>query len=170
MDILTAIRARRSIRVYTAEPVERDKLAILLEAAMAAPSGANTRPWEFVVVDDPASLDDLRNQLDSQYNATAAIVVCARPLDENSQRYWPLDCAAATQNIMLAAVGLGLGSCWISIYPKPDTMANVSAALGLPEEVQPFCAVILGYPAEFKDSHIGYDRSRVFWQRYGARS
>jgi nitroreductase len=166
MNVLEAILARRSIREYTSQPVEREKLRTLLEAATAAPSGMNARPWEFVVIDDPGCLQDVRQQLSSQYNAPAAIVVCGHPVDDGGRRYWVLDCAAATENILLAALELGLGTCWIAVYPNEDRIASISRVLSLPEDVTPLNVIYVGYPAEEKEARTQYDDSQVFWQRY----
>ncbi|MFC1960093.1 nitroreductase family protein [Chloroflexota bacterium] len=170
MDVLQAMLARRSVREYTEQPVEREKLQMLLEMAMAAPSGMNAQPWEFVVVDDPVSLDALRGQLGSKYNAMAAIVVCGHPVDEGGEKYWLQDCAAATENILVAAVALGLGACWIAVYPKEETMSGVAATVGLPAVVTPMCTIYLGYAAEEKEPRTQYDAACVSWQKYGQRS
>ncbi len=164
MNVIEAILARRSIRAFEARPVEREKFRTLLEAGMAGPSGMNTRPWAFVVIDDPARLSELRARLNKPSSAPAAIVVCGQPVDDAGQRYWALDCAAATENILLAAVELGLGTCWIAVHPKPDAIAATREVLGLPQDVNPLCVINVGYPAEDKEPRTQYDDSRVHWQ------
>jgi nitroreductase len=148
-------------------------LRLLLQAAMAAPTAANSQPWEFVVVTDPEMLDRLRGRLlFARYNAPAAIVVCGHPEIANNsagRQYWVQDCSAATQNILIAATGLGLGAVWIGVYPLPSVIAPVREILGLPEEVMPLSLVYVGYPAETPPPSDRYDARRVYWERYEPR-
>lgn len=173
MNVIDAIFARRSIRRYTDQPVEPEKLLLLLQAAMAAPSACNSNPWEFVVVTEPEPLQNLRSRLYSgQYNAPAAIVVCGNETIANSsvaRFFWPQDCSAAVENILLAAVGLGLGTVWIGCYPLPTVIKPVSAALNLPAHVIPLGIIYVGYPAEEKRPRTRYDERRVYWQEYQPR-
>ncbi|HEY5156735.1 MAG TPA: nitroreductase family protein, partial [Anaerolineales bacterium] len=121
---LETILHRRSIRKYTDQSVEPEKLDLLLQAAMAAPSAMNCKPWEFVVVTDPAKLALFRSRLIfGNRNAPAAIVVCGNPrLSTNpaARLFWVEDCSAATENILIAAVGLGLGTVWVGIHPVAE--------------------------------------------------
>jgi nitroreductase len=172
-DILDTIFKRRSIRVYQNNEVEKEKLDILLQTAMSAPSAANSQPWEFVVVTDKAILSQLRSKLYSgQYDAPAAIVVCGNEQIANnsaSRFYWVQDCSAATENILLAAVGLGLGAVWIGVYPLPSIIKPVSRVLNLPEYVIPLSVVYVGYPAEEREPRTQYDEHKVHWQQYEPR-
>jgi nitroreductase/GNAT superfamily N-acetyltransferase len=172
-DILATIFKRRSIRHYTGQPVERDTLVRLLQAAMAAPTACNSQPWEFIVVTDPARLDRLREKLQfARYNAPAAIVVCGNTgIANNStaRHYWVQDCCAATENILIAAAGLGLGTVWIGLYPLPGAMKPVYQVLNIPDSVTPLCMVYVGYPAEGKAPRTQYDERRVYWEEYEPR-
>ncbi len=118
---LETIFARRSIRKYQDKPVEQEKLELLLQAAMAAPSADNTKPWEFIVVTDPEAMDKIRSvMLFGKYNAPAAIIVCGNTSVFKNPigiRFWVQDCSAATENILLAAVELGLGTVWLGVHP-----------------------------------------------------
>ena len=106
MDAIDALLTRRSIRKYTKEPVSDEAIKMLLEAAMAAPSAGDQQPWHFIVIRDRAILDEipkLHPHAQMVKEAPVAIVVCG---DERSVKYkdfWPQDCAAATQNLLLAA-------------------------------------------------------------------
>ena len=115
MDCTQTIRARRSIRKYKAgAPVPEEDVKAMLEAAMMAPSARNTRPWEFFVVEDQGLKSKLRYahpfaaMLDT---ASLAIVVCGRPEAQTGRvaGYWPLDCGAAVENLLLQAAALGYG-------------------------------------------------------------
>jgi len=169
-DIMTHILSRRSIRKYTDEPVSREDILRLLQAAMAAPSASNRRPWEFVVVTEPDVLKRLRGALIlGRYNAPAAIVVCGnmgRAQPWPARDFWIEDCSAATENILLAATGLGLGSVWIGVYPIGLFVKAVSRALSLPKSIIPLGAVYVGHPAETKAPRTQYDERRVHWQEY----
>jgi nitroreductase len=173
MDAFEAILARRSIRAYQDRPVEDALLVKLLEAAMAAPSACNSQPWEFVVVTEMERLARLRDALyGGKYNAPAAIVVCGNESIANNsvaRRNWMLDCSAATENILIAAVSLGLGAVWIGVYPLPSVIKPVSEALNIPSHVVPLCVIYTGYPAEEKTPRTHYNAWRVHWQEYEER-
>lgn len=169
-DALDLIFKRRSIRIYDRRKLDKETITKLLQAAMAAPSGSNSRPWEFVVVTDNDILDKIRGKLKyGNYNAPAAVVVCgnlAIAQNESATRYWVQDCSAATENLLLAATGLGLGTCWVASYPKEDVMALLRDTLEIPEDVFPLNVIFVGYPAEEKAPRTQYDESRVHWEKY----
>ena len=113
MDIFTALHTRRSIRQYTDAKIAKEDVRVLLDAAMIAPSAGNARPWQFVVVDDPALLakvPDIHPYVGMAAGAPLGILVCGEPAAEKYPGYWVQDCSAAVQNLLLAAVGLGLGA------------------------------------------------------------
>lgn len=172
-DIIDTIFRRRSIRRYQDKPVERDKLELLLRAAMAAPTACNSQPWEFIVVTETEVLDRLRDKLRfGDYNAPAAIVVLGNVKIANNsaaKRYWIQDCCAAMQNILLAATGLDLGSVWIGVHPLSSVEKTVRRILDIPEEVTPLGIVYVGYPDEDKAPQTRYDGRRVYWEHYGPR-
>jgi nitroreductase len=169
-EILEAIFKRRSIRIYERKPVEKEKLVDLLKAAMAAPSASNSRPWEFVVVTEEKTLDKLRAGLKyGKMNAAAAVVVLGNTSiaqNESAFRFWAQDCSAATENLLIAAANMGLGTCWTGSYPKEDTMDFLRKTLGIPKEVFPLNLIYVGYPAEEKEPRTQYDESRVHWEEY----
>ena len=169
-NILDVIFSRRSIRVFKHEDVPQSVLVDLLKAGMAAPSGSNSRPYEFVAVTDKAVLKSLQSQIPhGKYNAAAVICVLgntAIAANESGYRYWVQDCAAATENILIAAAGLGLGTVWIGVYPKDVEMNIVRTALNIPEDVFPLNLIYIGYPNEDKPARTQYDETRVHWQTY----
>jgi nitroreductase len=173
-DILTHLLARRSIRRYTDEPVAAEDIERLLQAAMAAPSASNRRPWEFIVVTETDLLAKLRSGLVlARYAAPLAIAVCG-----NMQRTWPApgrdfwiqDCSAATENLLLASAGLGLGAVWVGVHPVGLFVRTVARILALPKYVTPLCVVYVGHPAESKEPRTQYDEERVHWQQYAPRT
>jgi len=161
--MLDLIKARRSIRKYTSEPVTDEQIKTLLEAAMAAPSADNRKPWEFVVVRDAG----LRKELSKVHpwagtaaGAPVVFVVCGRPKDSD---HWVEDCSAATQNLLLGVTALGLGAVWVAIYPRAEREDKVQRILNLPMRWRTLCLVPVGHPAETKPSRTQYDPARVHY-------
>jgi nitroreductase len=154
MDDLVLFRRRFSCRSYRPDPVPRETLIALLEAARWAPNGGNLQPWRFVVVLDPT----LRNAMvGAAYGqsflstAPAVVAVCAVP-EESARTYGTRgrelyclqDTAAATQNLLLAADQLGLGTCWVGAFDE----GVVADILSLPPDWRPVVLVPVGSPAE----------------------
>ncbi len=151
MDTIQALFTRRSIRKYRSERVPEEKLETLLRAAMFAPSARNQQPWHFVVVDDREQLDRIRAAhpyAGMLATAGAAVVVCCEEALVTSDGNWINDCAAAVQNLMLAARAEGLGTCWLGVYPRPERMEPIGEIVGLPDGVIPHAVVALGVPDE----------------------
>lgn len=166
--VLDNIHARKSVRSYTDEPVTPEQVETLLRAAMAAPSGKNVQPWRFVVVTQPETKQKLAVGFNKMIaKAPVVIVVCGQTTDRNggTNRNWTADCAAATENLLLAAESLGLGAVWTACYPYDDRMQPAIEALGLPDDVTPYCIVPVGHPAgndkpkdKWKPENIHYEK------------
>jgi nitroreductase len=169
-EFIDLILRRRSIRKFTDQTLSEEQFQTLLEAAMAAPTVMNSQPWEFVVVTDPAILSKLRNALMfAKQNYTAVICVCgSRRVQKNKigDRFWVQDCSAATENILLAATAMGLGSVWIGVYPVTIFVRQIKDILNLPEYITPLNLIGLGYPTEEKEPRTQYDEAKVHWQLY----
>ena len=127
-DVLTAISTRKSIRKFDAsKPVEDDKVEKMLRAAMCAPTAMDKRPWEFVVVKDPAKLSALATRLPYSRvgnGAKLAIVVCGsldNGLPGRGKEYWIHDCSAATMNLLLAAHAQGGRACFLEKTALPPS-------------------------------------------------
>lgn len=169
LNIVEAIRTRRSIRKYKQNTqVTEEQIKLLLEAAMMAPSACNTRPWEFVVVRSRDKLDELADAhpyAKMLSTASLAIIVCALPATQKdiAMGYFPQDCAAATQNILIQAAALGLGSCWCGVYPKEQRIAEVREVLGIAarQEIIPFNIIALGVPDSFPEARGFYEAGKV---------
>ena len=172
-ETIETILNRRSIRRFTTEPVDHETLILILKAAMAAPTACNSQPWEFILVTEPEALAHIREKLPfARYNAPAAIVVCGNADIANNSAgrdHWVQDCSAATENILLAAAGLGLGAVWIGIYPYPSKIKPIAELLGIPENVTPLSMVYIGQPDEKKPPSDRYNEHRVYWQCYEPR-
>ena len=164
MDVLDAIHTRRSIRKYEDRPVPETLVQRVLAAAMMAPSARNAQPWQFVVITDRellAEVPRINPYAKMVARAPLAILVCGDLTLEISTGYWVVDCAAATQNLLLAAHGLGLGAVWTGVYPRTERMDGLRRLLKLPEHVVPHSLVALGYPAEQIASEERYRPERV---------
>ncbi len=164
MNTIEAIFTRRSIRVYTSQPIPDEMVERLLRAAMQAPSAGNQQAWQFVVVTQRSQLNALAEVLPYGKMLTSAplgLIVCGDLEIEKSKGYWVQDCSAATQNVLLAAHDLGLGAVWLGVYPREQRVADVRRVLGIPESVVPLCAIAIGYPAEEKPRTDRYDAGKV---------
>ena len=165
MTITETINARRSIRKYKTDiPVTKEQLDRLLYAAMHAPSACNTRPWEFIAITKREVLDKIAQThpyADMCKTATAAIIVVAVPQQGMAEGYFPQDCGAATENILLEAAGMGLGTCWCGVYPKEARMAEMAELFGIREPKIPFCVIAIGVPDESPKSRGFFEESKV---------
>ncbi len=149
MELLEAIHTRRSIRKYLDKPVSPEMIETIIKAAMAAPSAGNQQPWHFIVITDRARLDAIPSfhpYSKMVLQAPAAILLCGDPDGKKWPTFWDQDLGAATQNVLLAARDLGLGTVWVGIYPEKDRMEGFRKLLGIPENIIPFSLVPVGWP------------------------
>ena len=161
------ILKRRSVRKFTATPVEKTDIEKILEAACAAPSACNRKPVDFYVITDEDRLDELSAcGRFTKMKAPLMIIVVGnlkRALPLGMADYWIQDAAAASENILLEATALGLGSCWCGIHPQKRFVEKVCEKLGLNEKQIPFSMIKIGHPDEFPTPHEGIDEKRVFY-------
>ncbi|MCC8174120.1 MAG: nitroreductase family protein [Odoribacter sp.] len=165
-DAIENIMSRKSVRKYQDRKVEDEKVDILLKAGMAAPSGKDVRPWEFMVVTDRETLNTMAEGLPYAKmlkEAPLAIIVCG---DTIKSSYWYLDCSAATQNILLAAEALGLGAVWTAAYPYDDRMNIVTQNTGLPEHIRPLCVIPVGYSAQPHSPRDKYNADKIHYNKW----
>jgi nitroreductase len=156
---LSLIQKRRSIRKFKHQKVEPDKVALLVEAALRAPSSMGSNPWEFIIITDQAVLEKLSKAKPHGatflQNAPLGIVVCANP--EKSD-VWVEDASIAAVFIQLSAESLGLGSCWIQLRERMHDKEKTSGAyvlelLQIPDVMKVECIIAIGYPDESKSPH-----------------
>lgn len=160
------IRSRRSIRRYRPDPIPKAHIESMLEAAMMAPSACNTRPWEFYVVQDQAlkeKLVQISPYIKHMLHAPVNIIVCGRPdLQEGiCSTFWPQDCGAAIQNILLEAAELGYGTCWCGLYPSGNRDQAAQALLGC--QGVPLAIITVGVPDESPKARGYFDPDRVHY-------
>ena len=160
-DRLRIIFSRRSIREYTDQPVSEADIASLLQAGMAAPSAMNRRPWHLVVVTDKQTLGAIAAA--PPYSRTLGgaalvIVVCGDP---SISDWWLQDCTLATENILIAVAGLGLGAVFLGCHGKTEREQPIRQALDIPEEIGLASVLCIGHPAEEKEPRTQYNPARV---------
>lgn len=144
MNLYDAMKKRRSVRKFKPEPVSRETLAKLVEAAMLAPSGCNAQGWVFVVVDDPAMKAKVAEACKwGRFIGQAA--ACVAIFCDKTSICLVEDCAAATENLMLAAVAEGLGTCWVNSHKLPHAPV-IEKLLGCPASHELAVLVAVGVP------------------------
>jgi len=166
---MKSIFNRRSIRKYTSQHVTNDHIQLLVRAAMAAPSAGNEQPWEFVVIRDRKLLSAIPKFHPYSlmlYEASVAILICGDPSKEKYAGFWVQDCSAATENMLLEAIELGLGAVWLGVYPNQERIAGMRKLLNIPESLVPFSLVSLGYPAEQKEPTDRFDAGRIHYDTW----
>lgn len=152
MELLQAIKERRSVRFFQDKDVEKDKLTSLLEAATWAPTGGNIQPWYFIAVNGREQVAKIKAFSPGIIGSPKAIIIACIDTDklkrygsrEEGELLATMDLSMACQNIMLAALGLGLGSCAVRSFNQ----AAVSQLTGLPNAIKPQLLIALGYPSK----------------------
>ena len=143
MDVFDAIEKRRSIRNYESTPVPDEKLEKVLEAARLAPSASNVQPRHFIVVTDKERRDALSAGMFARFLKQAPVVIVACGDEKKSPKWYPIDVAIAVENMVLAATGEDLGTCWIGSFDEN----KVRAVLKIPENLRVVVLLALGYPS-----------------------
>jgi nitroreductase len=163
------IFARRSIRKYTSEKVEKEKIKKIVKAGFAAPSCGNQRISHFIIIKNKEilnSIADIHGYAEALREADTAVAVCANLEEELYQGFWVQDCAAAAENMLTEAVHLGLGAVWLGVYPKERIIKHLNSILELPEKVKVLSLIALGYPAEEKEASDRYLEDKVHFDKW----
>ena len=158
------VLSRTSIRSYTPQPVSEEAIYALLRTAWP-----RIRPATSALGTLSSSRDqDVRNRIAEidlfahmVPQSPTVVLVCGDPTLQKHPGFWVQDCAAATENILIEAHLLGLGTVWLGVYPAEGRVQSLRRLLGLPESVIPFALVPVGYPAEHREPAHRYDESRV---------
>ncbi|MFI3305808.1 MAG: nitroreductase family protein [Rikenellaceae bacterium] len=160
---LKSIHERTSVRSYTERTVSKEQLVELVKAGMAAPSSMNRQPWRFVVIQERATLDKLGEIKPPVAKAPAAIVVLGDTKVSNS---WVLDCSAVTQNILIAATSMGLGTVWTGAYGNAKFESLLKETLDLPDGVMPLSVIAVGYADGVQTPKDKFDESKIHFGSY----
>ena len=170
MELVKAIKQRRSVRSFTQEPLSRDQLMQLLEAAVWAPSGGNRQTWRFVVASQPDMVRKVKMVSPGMGGTPAAVIIISHDMDLVDRKEGNLrpesiakmDSAMAAQNILLSAEAMGLGSCVIASFHAQ----GVSKVLNLPKSWQPHLLVSLGFPAKRPNPPARKFEEIIWWEKY----
>ena len=152
MDVMSAIKTRKSVRSFLSKDVEEDKLKLVLEAARLAPSASNRQEWRFVVVREEKTRQLLSKAAKNQPQVAEApvVIACCAKNDNHAmtcgQVCYPIDVAIAIDHMTLAAVELGLGTCWIGAFYEQEA----KKILGIPQDISIVELLPLGYPKDPK--------------------
>lgn len=169
METIEALLTRRSIRKYKNQPVEKDKIEIILKSAMYAPSAMNLQGWHYVVIDDKVMMEETIKSIphaELLRQTPAAILVCGDAGVEKNESWMIQNCSAAIQNILLAAHGLGIGTCWIAIHGMDEIVKNVAEQFKLPENVIPISLITLGYPDESVSAEDRFRKGKIHYNKW----
>jgi len=169
MDIIETIIYRRSIRKYTDEKVTDSQVEILLKAGMYAPSAVNKQSWHFIVFRDKQVINEIieiHRSAQMLESSSVAILVCWDETLQHDVGYGPVDCSAATQNILLAAHGTGLGAVWVGLYPRENRVTAVHRLFNLPAHVKPFSIISIGYPGEKKEFPDRFKKEKIHYEKW----
>ena len=168
------IMTRTSIRQYKDQPVEQEKIDIMLKAAMAAPTAVNLQPWHFIVINDKNTIKLLSGQQPT--NAPLMIAVCG-DTDKTTMPdgkgklpdFWVQDVSAATENLLLAAHAQGLGAVWTGVYPVMERVAEVANVLNCPNNIIPLAVVRIGYPDESPEPKDKFKQENISYNKFGGK-
>lgn len=177
MDLMEGLLTRRSIRKYQDKPIDKNTLEEIIKAAQYSPTAHNRQPWEFLVVDDKEVLANLRHiQRWTSFakDAACVIFVCGdvdrsfnRDKEDEKWSFIDVDCAIATENLMLAAWSKGIGTCYCGAAPMQKVVDTLKDYLKLPENIRPFAIVPMGYPAEDpKQPEDRYNPDKIHWGKW----
>lgn len=168
MDVLQAIKDRRSIRKYTPEPVSEEQVTQILEAGRWAPSRGNSQPWKFIVLNDDQIRKELADAIPTGKFLAQAPQGIAVVVNPKSSKHPEQEGSAAIQNMLLAAHALGLGTCWISVCGT-EWAEKASQVLGIPDEEWLISVVSIGHPAETPEKGRKEWDEITFANKYGLR-
>lgn len=162
-SFLDLCRHRRSIRRYTSQPVEEEKIAYMLRCALMAPSGKRLNPWEFVVVrntDTIRAMQPCKEYGSGMFEtATAAIVVA---VDSAKTDTWQADGAITAEHLLLAAQEQGLGACWCQVYGREEAEDLIRRLTGIPQNMSVLCVISIGYKDEERKT---YDLDKLPYEK-----
>lgn len=157
---------RKSVRKYTDQPIEQDKIELLLKAGMSGPTAVNARPWSFIVVKEQETLHKMADAnghaAQCLKGAKLGILICGdlNRAFSRAPEYWIVDCSIAAQNMILAAENLGLGSVWLGTWPQQDKIEHQRELFDLPEHIVPHSLLSFGYP----DDEKANEKEKMIWE------
>jgi len=167
-EYLNLFLKRRSVREYKKEYIKKEVLENIIMMGMNAPSAGNQQPWEFIIITERNILNkipEIHPYAQMLKNAPAAILVCGKP-ECKYPDYWIQDCAAATENILLAVHAEGLGGVWLGVYPLDERISGLRELLYISEAAVPFALISVGIPAKEPEYIDRFDRKRIHYEKW----
>ena len=165
MEVKEALLKRRSIRKFKEDKISEELINELLIAAMSAPSACNKKPFKLFVITNDEKLYELdKSGRFTNMHSPLCIVVAGdmkKKLPLGFGDYWIQDCSAVTENILIMASGLGLGSCWNGVYVQDKVVSKIKEILNLEDRYIPFSLIHIGYPLKEVLEHSSYDDKYV---------
>ena len=168
----TQTRTLISVRSFTEQIVEQEKIEVLLRAAMSAPTAVNSQPWNFTVITQTEILKTLSDSLPyAKMAAKAPLAIIAsgnmdKTLKGDAADYWIQDVSAAIENLLLAAHGLGLGAVWTGLYPINERVETVRNILGMPDNIVPLALIPIGYPDTDPIPKDKWNTNNIHWNKW----
>jgi len=165
---ISDIMTRRSVRTFDKRSVPREELETILKAGFAAPSAHGTRPFRVAIFEDLEPRKKMASVMPwfkPCIEAPVALLVLADPTVSPNKGYWMVDCAAFTENVLVSARSLSLGTVWCGIVPVEENIENIRSVLSIPDPLIPFSAIAVGYPSD-KNAFVERqfdDETRTFW-------
>jgi len=170
MDVVNAIRDRRSIRKYKSTEVSEEKVDTILQAGRWAPSASNKQPWHFIVVRDPEMRKKLADAHSyGRFMAESPVVIVVLGDPTKHPKYHLADPHNAVQNMLLAAHYEGLNSCWMGVRDT-DIEPKFRELLNIPDDLRVICSISIGYGDQERTSTRYPLEDIVSWEKYGNRS
>lgn len=169
MDALEVILTRRSIRKFTGDVISDDDIKTLLRAGFAAPSAHNRQPWEFIVVKDKLKLDAIAKEhpyAKMLSNASCGIIVCGDNSVQTSLGFLIADCAAVTENILLAAHSKNLGAVWCGLYPERELTDMIKRLCHLSDDIVPVSLIAVGHKVVEKPAWNRYIDEKIHYDKW----
>lgn len=170
---MNAIYERTSVRQYAPEKVSDQEIEKILKAGFCAPSAVNKQPWQLIVVKEKDNLEQLSHC--SPYalplkEAAFAIVVMADTSHHLADGYDIQDLAALTENMLIEAEDLGIGSVWLGIYPEKERIEWLKKHFELPDHIVPYWVVSFGYPLHEQKPKDKWDPAKIHYETYGKKA
>ncbi len=162
------IYKRHSVRRYTDEAVTHAEIEELLRAAMQSPSAHDRRPWRFLVIENKEDREYIAESIETaSFTKYAPVsVMFIADTHKTTNNVWLQDLAAATENFMLRATEMGLGTCWIGVAHMPDRVAKMRERFEIKEPYFPFSIVTVGHSARAYDFDDRFDHKRIDWGKF----
>ena len=167
---MEVINIRRSVRKFNDKPIEKEKIELILRAAMQAPSARNQQPWKFLVSENKETFEKLSKATPkmSFINGASLVIVYLTDLTSlKTPMMYPQDLSAAIENSLLEACSLGIGSCWCGTYPNGERMQKVREIFDLDNNLEPFAVVGFGYPEDENSFKFvdRFDENKIIYEK-----